>query len=153
MDTNIKIMKNKLYIFLIALISMSSMSCMKDNDNIYDGPDVVEFVPITASVKKGTVATPGTATAVVQLVGHQQNAPIDINYTIAGTGVQGTDYTLSGTAGKVTIPANSSSANIVITAIPANITTGTRTVILTLSGNSQIGASQNYKTYTLTITQ
>lgn len=146
-------MKTKIYIFLIALISVSFTSCMKNRDNIYEGPDVVEFVPLTASVKKGTVATPGTATAVVQLVGHQQAAATEINYTISGTGVQGTDYTLSGTSGKVTIPANSSSANIVITAIPANIATGTRTVVLTLTGNSQIGVSQNYKTYTLTITQ
>jgi hypothetical protein len=127
---------------------------MKDRDNIYEGPDVVEFVPITASVKKGTVATPGTATATVQLVGHQKSTPTEISYTITGTGVSSTDYTIAGTAGKVSIPANSSSANIVITAIPANIPSGTRTVILTITGGTNdVGISANYKVYTLTITQ
>ncbi|KQC01032.1 hypothetical protein [Pedobacter sp. Hv1] len=128
---------------------------MKDRKNIYEGPDVVEFLGITGTVKKGTVATPGVANVTVQLVGHQSTSPTEISYAIAttGTGVNGTDYTIAGTANKITIPANSSSANIVVTAIPANIPTGTKTVVLTLLGNSTIGVSANYKTFTLSITQ
>lgn len=148
-------MKAKLYLLLLTIISISSVSCMKNRDNIYTGPDVVEFVPLTASVKKGTTATPGTAVATVQLVGHQKTVDTEIAYQIAttSTGTIGTDFSLSGTTGKVIIPANSSSATITITAIPANIATGTRTVVLNLLGNSTIAASANYKTYTLTITQ
>jgi hypothetical protein len=148
-------MKAKIYLLLLTIISISSVSCMKNRDNIYTGPDVVEFVPLTASVKKGTTAAPGSAVATVQLVGHQKTVDTEIMYQVAtiSTGAIGTDFSLSGTTGKVIIPANSSSATITVTAIPANIATGTRTVVLTLIGNGAIAASANYKTYTLTITQ
>ncbi|MDQ0636849.1 hypothetical protein QF042_000414 [Pedobacter sp. W3I1] len=148
-------MKSKIYLLLLSLISISSVSCMKNRDNLYSGPDVVEFVPLTATVKKGTPAAPGTAVATIQLVGHQQSVDTEIIYEVAttSTGTTGTHFSLSGTTGKVIIPANSSSANITITAIPANIATGTRTVVLNLLGNGNIAASANYKTYTLTITQ
>ncbi|MFD0941226.1 hypothetical protein [Pedobacter boryungensis] len=128
---------------------------MKDRDNIYKGPDVVEFLGTTGTVKKGTTAVPGVANVTVQLVGHQSNSPIELNYSIAATStaVSGTDYNITGTMGKVTIPANSSSANIVVTVIPAGIPTGTKTLVLNLQGNSTIPASANYKTYTLSITQ
>lgn len=148
-------MKTKIYLLLITLISTSSVSCMKNRDNIYEGADVVEFVPLTATVKKGTVALPGTSVATIQLVGRQKTVDTEIMYEIAttSTGVSGTHFTLSGTTGKAIIPANSSAVTITVTAIPANIATGTRTVVLNLIGNSSIGASANYKTYTLTITQ
>ncbi|MBB4109616.1 hypothetical protein [Pedobacter zeae] len=148
-------MKTKIYLLLLTLISISSISCMKNRDNIYTGPDVVEFVPLTASVKKGTTAAPGTAVATVQLVGHQKSVDTEITYEVAATstGTLGTHFSLSGTTGKVIIPANSSAATITVTAIPANIATGTRTVVLNLVGNSSIAPSANYKTYTLTITQ
>ena len=147
-------MKSKLLILSIFILSISNMSCMKDRDNLYKGPDVVEFLGTTGTVKKGTTATPGVANITVQLVGHQSSSPIELNYTIgAGTAVSGTDYTIAGTLGKVTIPANSSSANIVVTVVPAGIPTGTKTLILNLVGNNTIPASQNYKTYTLSITQ
>lgn len=148
-------MKAKIYLLLLTLISISSVSCMKNRDNIYTGPDVVEFVPLTASVKKGTTASPGTAVATIQLVGHQKNVDTEIMYEVAttSTGTLGTHFSLSGTPGKIVIPANSSAATITITAIPANIPTGTRTAVLNLIGNSTIAASANYKTYTLTVTQ
>jgi hypothetical protein len=146
----------KLLFFILFAATTVLSSCMKDRENIYDGPSVVEFVPLTASIKKGTTATPGTATAVVQLVGPQVSTPTELSYSIAttSTGVNGTDYTIAGTAGKVTIPANSSSANIVITALPATFpATGSKTVVLNLLGNDSFKPSENYKTYTLTITQ
>lgn len=76
-------MKSKLLILSIFLLSISSMSCMKDRKNIYEGPDVVEFLGITGTVKKGTVATPGVANVTVQLVGHQSTSPTEISYAIA----------------------------------------------------------------------
>jgi hypothetical protein len=142
-------------IFILFALVLSS--CMKDRENIYDGPTVVEIVPTTASIKKGTVVAPGTAVATVQLVGPQVSTATEINYQVAttSTGVSGTDYTISGTPGKVTIPANSSSGAITITALPATFPnpTGTRTVVITLLGNDTVKPSANYKTYTLTITQ
>lgn len=143
-------------IFLLFVIAIFISSCMKDRDNLYKSATVVEFVPITASIKKGTIATPGTAIATVQLVGPQVSSATELDYEIAttSTGTQGTDYSIAGTSGKVTIPANSSSAAIFITALPSTFpTTGSKTVVLTLKGNSTVGPSANYKTYTLTITQ
>jgi len=147
------------YIYIIAvLFSIANVftGCMKDRANLYTGPTVVEFSPITGSVKKGTTAAPGSASVLIQLVGPQVSTATDIDYQVstASTGVIGTDYTISGTVGKATIPANSSSATITITALPATFpTTGSRTVVLTLLGNATVPASTNYKTFTLTITQ
>ena len=148
-------MKTKLIILFIAVLSVSSISCMKNRDNIYTGADVIEFVPITASVKKGTAVTPGSTKATVQLVGKQKTVDTEVNYTLTGTAVIGTDYTVAGTtSGKVLIPANTSAADIVITVVPAGIPTGTKTVILTLTGaGNGVGLSANYTVYTLTITQ
>lgn len=146
-----------IYILTVALgIGTLLTSCMKDRANIYTGPTVVEFSPITgtATAKKGTGAVT-TATVAVQLVGPQVSTATDINYIVetTSTGVSGTDYSIGGTAGKVTIPANSSSANIVITPLTGFTVAGTKKVIITLTGNSTIAPSANYKTYTCTITQ
>jgi len=148
----------KSIIFIIFTLTTVLSSCMKDRENLYDGPTVVEIVPTTASIKKGTLAAPGSAVATVQLVGPQVSTATEINYQVAttSTGVSGTDYTISGTLGKVTIPANSSSGTITITALPATFPTSTgttRTVVITLLGNDTVKPSANYKTYTLTITQ
>jgi hypothetical protein len=39
-------------------------------------------------------------------------------YSVTGSATVGTDYTLSGTPGQVTIPAGQTSANITLTALP-----------------------------------
>ncbi|RYF18770.1 MAG: hypothetical protein EOO42_15000 [Flavobacteriales bacterium] len=117
----------------------------------YDQPSQIEFKPITVTLAKGTVATPGSSTILVQLVGPQQNTAIDIDYQIdaASTAVAGTHYNIAGTAGKITIPANSSSAQIVVTAIPANLTSSKK-LILTLQSGA-LPVSPNYKTSTITL--
>ncbi|MBW4891688.1 hypothetical protein KXQ82_18330 [Mucilaginibacter sp. HMF5004] len=148
-------MKKIKYIYIVAvLFSIANVftGCMKDRANLYTGPTVVEFSPITGSVKKSV--TTGSA-VLVQLVGPQVSTPTEVNYEIAttSTGVMGTDYSISGTVGKATIPANSSSATITITPLATFPATGSKTVVLTLLGNSSVPANPNYKTFTLTITQ
>lgn len=117
----------------------------------YEGASLIEFKPITVTLAKGTVAAPGTTTVLVQLVGPQQSAPISIPYTIdaTSTAVAGTHFTAS-TNGTVTIPANSSTGSIVITAIPANVTSAKK-LILVLSDGAAVAASANYKKSTITI--
>lgn len=117
----------------------------------YDQPSQIEFKPITATLAKGTVAAPGTVTILIQLVGPHRDSNLDVEYTIdpASTALEGTHYTITGTAGKVTIPANSSSAQIILTAIPANLATSKR-LILTLKDGA-LPVSPNYKTSTITL--
>jgi hypothetical protein len=40
--------------------------------------------------------------------------PVTVNYSMSGSAVLGTDYTLSGTPGQVTIPAGQSSAKVIL---------------------------------------
>lgn len=117
----------------------------------YDQPSQVEFKPVTVTLAKGTTAAPGSTTVLIQLVGPQQGSDINIDYSIdpASTAVAGTHYTISGPAVKITIPANSSSAQLVITAIPANLATAKK-LILTLKDGT-LPVSQNYKTSTITL--
>lgn len=149
----IKKMKNMKKLLYLAILATSTLlvSCKKYKVD-FDQPTQVEFKPITVTLAKGTVAVPGTATILVQLVGPQRGQDLSIPYTIdaASTAVAGTDYTSSSTSGTLVIPANKSSVSLVITAIPANIKT-TKKLILTLSDGGAVPVSQNYKTSTITI--
>jgi len=134
----------------LLILLLFLLSCKKYRVE-YDQPSQVEFKPITATLPKGTVAAPGSVTILVQLVGPQRDADLSVEYAVdpASTAVAGTHYTASGTAGKITIPANSSSAQIVLTAIPANLATAKK-LILTLKDGA-LPVSANYKTSTITL--
>ncbi len=43
--------------------------------------------------------------------------PVTVNYSMSGSAALGTDYTLSGTPGQVTIPAGQTSANVILHAL------------------------------------
>ena len=55
---------------------------------------------------------------------------------MSGTAALGADYTLSGTAGQVTIRAHASSAKVDLTAKRDHITEGSETAIMTLRPGS-----------------
>jgi hypothetical protein len=55
---------------------------------------------------------------------------------MSGTATNGTDYTLSGTAGQVRILAGQSSATITLKAKADHVTEGTETAIMTLQPGS-----------------
>jgi hypothetical protein len=57
---------------------------------------------------------------------------ITVGYAMSGTATNGTDYTLSGTANQVTIPAGQSSAAVTLTSFLDQVTEGTETAIMTL---------------------
>ncbi|RZK43233.1 MAG: hypothetical protein EOO90_04520 [Pedobacter sp.] len=117
----------------------------------YDQAPQVEFKPITVTLAKGTTTTPGRTTVLVQLIGPHQSSDISVPYTIdaASTAVAGTHFTAS-TTGTVTIPAGSSTGSIVITAMPENVPSARR-LILVLSDGGTLPVSPNYRRSTITI--
>ncbi|MRG44598.1 T9SS type B sorting domain-containing protein [Chitinophaga sp. SYP-B3965] len=99
-----------------------------DNDNapanlelsVTKTADAVE----SGAVGKFTISLPGTTTTSTEA--------ITVNYTIAGTATNGTDYTnLTGT---VVIPANTHSVDVDVTAAADQILEGLETVTLTITG-------------------
>lgn len=93
-----------------------------------------------------------TDSVLVQLVGPQRSTPTVINYTVrsTSTAVEGTHYNFVPTGARtVTIPANSSSAYILINTIPNSVAASpaSATLILDLTGASGIPPSFNFKSF------
>ena len=59
-----------------------------------------------------------------------------VSYAMSGTATRGTDYSLTGTAGQVTIPAGQSSGTVTLKAKIDSVTEGTETAIITLQPGS-----------------
>jgi hypothetical protein len=57
---------------------------------------------------------------------------ITVGYAMSGTATLGTDYTLSGTAGQVTIPAGQSTGTVTLKAKKDNVQENTETAVMTL---------------------
>jgi hypothetical protein len=62
------------------------------------------------------------------------SSALTVNYTIAGTAINGTDY--QSLSGSVSIPAGAASAVVTVTPIDDTTVEGNETVILTVSGNA-----------------
>jgi len=77
---------------------------------------VIEGGTATYKVKASTAVTQSTT----------------VFYSMSGTATLGSDYTLSGTPGQVTIPAGAHGAKITMTTIDDQVTEGTETAIMTL---------------------
>jgi len=93
-----------------------------------------------------------TDSILVQLVGPQSSSPTVITYTIrsTSTAVEGTNFTFNPAGARtVTIPANSSSAYILINTIPNSVAAApaSATLILDLAGASGVSPSFNYKAF------
>jgi hypothetical protein len=57
---------------------------------------------------------------------------VTVSYAMSGTATLGNDYTLSGTAGQVTIAAGQSSASVVLQALSDNVKEKKETATMTL---------------------
>jgi hypothetical protein len=77
------------------------------------------------SVRVGSSATFTVTTSLVNA-----SAPVVINYLMGGSAIQGKLYSLSGTSGRITIPAGSSSATVNLTVLkrPKKAKTATMTL-------------------------
>ncbi len=145
-------MKYIKYLFLLLVVSSIS-ACFPEDDQAFNGPTVTEFKPTLRSVR--LTAAPGSANALIQLVGPQQGAAITIPFTIdaSSTAIRGVHYTITSTDNTVSIAANSSSTTIPISLIPGSVTAaaGVRLIIDIAGGSAGIVPNPNFKRYTLTI--
>ncbi|WP_113660956.1 hypothetical protein [Pedobacter nanyangensis] len=161
-------------LFFLGGVAISMLGCFPEDKNTYDGPTVVEFKnhlfgKLGGSLPAGVLSSPaptvlgrnisvaqrGTDTIYVQLVGPQSSSATEVNYTVAttNTAVEGTNYNFRPVgARKMTIPANSSVGYLLVDVIPGSVPTSTtRSLAVTLVGNGTVKASENYKTFTLTL--
>ena len=87
---------------------------------------------IAATDSTATESGPTTGTFRVSRTGSTVSS-LTVFYTLGGTAVSGTDYTLTPAPSSVTIPAGSSSATITVTPINDVVMEGNETAVMTLS--------------------
>ncbi len=162
--------KHSSLFYLLIGLAFSLTSCFENPSWVYEGAPVVEIKNdragfatqptnnVANTIRARTVRQGISRDSIlVQLVGPQQPNPTEVNYTIAptSTAIEGTNFSVVGTKGQVVIPANSSFGYLkfqFLPGIPASATpTQTVTLAITLTGNSTVLPSENYKTFTYTI--
>jgi len=90
---------------------------------------------VNVSVSPTSIREGQSATYTITL-SNATNVPITVNYGMSGKAILGSDYTLSGSASQVTIPAGQTSASVTLAAIVDNLKEKPETAIMTLqSGN------------------
>ncbi len=175
-------MLRKYIIYPIVLFVLGTMfiGCLPEKSEtalIYNGPVVTEIKNFTfgqqASVlsAKGVSTLAGTQTdstrtvmlnvrgtdsILVQLVGPQSAAPIDVNFRVrsTSTAVEGTHYTFNPVgARKVTFAPNTSLAYIKLNLVPNSLTTvgDQRTVIVDLLSDGNIKPNPNFNKFIVTL--
>lgn len=144
----------KTYIALSAFVMMIMMaSCTKDfTKTTYSGPDVVEFANPATGVLTRTITVPtGGTTAdsvLVQLVAPQRSTATNVTFTVdAASTILPSEYTLTSPS-PVSIAANTSATWV---KFRFNKPAASRTLIVTLTGGDNVGASVNWRTFTYTI--
>ena len=75
---------------------------------------------------------------------------VTVSYSMSGTAALGSDYTLSGTPGKVTIPAGQSSPSVTLKAAPNRALKKQKTATMTLQSGAGYKLSTT-KAATITI--
>ncbi len=130
----------------IALIGWLSAGCeTSDVNRVFEGPYFVRFTDTLVTFKE-SYSQP--ISIQVHNVGPILNEPITVNYTVSGTARAGRDYTIQSTEGKVVIPANKSTGNIVLKLINnANNILESQSLTFTLTSVTpstlQVGFGQN----------
>jgi hypothetical protein len=130
----------------IVAVGWITIACEEqDLDRTFQGPYFVRFTDSTLTYKESySPIIPIT----VHNVGPVLNQPITVSYTISGTAREGKDYSIEGTKGTVTIPANKSFGQINLKLINnANNILESQTLIFTLTSVSpnslQVGFGQD----------
>lgn len=145
-------MKKRVLITLgsIALLSAVVFTGCKDDED--PGPDFdVQFENAEASVAENA----GSATIKIQLPGGAEGSDVEVSFTISGTAVSGTDFTISATS-PITLTAGELEKTVTVTLMDNLEEDGEKTVILTITGVAINGINVPQGTlgqeYTLTIT-
>jgi hypothetical protein len=79
----------------------------------------VAYPTVSLAVSPVKIGKNGTATFTVSGTTTNPSQPLVVGYSIGGTAAPGSDYTLSGSANQITIPAGQSFGSITLTAITA----------------------------------
>jgi hypothetical protein len=87
-------------------------------------------VSVSLSVTPGSIRTRGTATFTISTQAAASTA-VTVTYTMSGTAIMGSNYSLSGTPGQVTIQPGASSATVTLTELSVGRRAKTGTMTLT----------------------
>lgn len=138
-------------IFGLALVvSFMLAACEEDRTILSESNYHVKFDLNNTSLTEGN----STVTIPVRLVATASAAPVEIQYTVTGTAVEGTDFEFVSTKGSATIAAGAFATNVVIKLLDDVNSDGAKTIILTLtsvSGGFRTGDGLPGKVLTLTI--
>jgi hypothetical protein len=175
-------MRNKLYILLFGILSMTFTGCIENEDPlwagsqvefdaaIYNAPALSKTFPIltrvpaygraiNATATNAGVPDPlinrtaGSAILYVNLIGKHLSADQMLSLSVVAeetTAVSGVHYTIPS---EVTIPANSSVAEVPVTILNPGPSATPVVLVLQLDGNGTISPSENYKRVGLSIAQ
>lgn len=127
---------------LALLTGLAMVACEEqDMDRTFEGPYFVRFTDTTLTYKESYNQVVPIR---VHNVGPLLNEPITITYTVSGSAREGKDYSIAGTKGTVTIPANESFGEIQLKLINnANNILESQNLVFTLTGvepaNLQVG--------------
>ena len=108
---------------------------------------------ITISASPTGIHEGGTATYAIAASTPNPNAPITAGHPMGGEAVYGQHYNLSGTYGKVTIPAGATSTSVTLMAAVTNLTTKSEkaTMVLQSSSSYKLPKSKSLKKASVTI--
>jgi hypothetical protein len=150
-------------IFNIAIIFLTTAifltSCVKDTTNTtYTGSDLLEFAnpnyiaplnPIAKTITTTSITTPRADSMYIQLVGPQRSTATNVTFAVdaASTAVAGTDYTIV-TPSPIVIPAFTSGVKVRVT---VSKVTSTKRLIFNITGGDNAKISENFKTFTFTL--
>ncbi len=167
-----------IYFLIISFLSLLISSCIK-NEEVLFSDSLVEMDAATWNANSVGVTYPiltrqpaagrassstfasdsiitrrsGTIRLRVNLVGAHKTTDTEVTYTVdpSSTAIAGTHFTAL--PGKVTIPAKSSFGFIEVQILNPGPTTGTRDLIITLTGGAGVSVNTNYSTVGLRISQ
>lgn len=104
---------------------------------------------VSISAAPTVVRGGGTATFTISVSPTNPTSAITVGYAMGGRAVLGKHYSLSGTPGRITIPAGASSANVTLTVLSTARRSKTATMILG-SGSGYSLSPPNYASVTIT---
>lgn len=111
-------------------------------------PAAIPTIRVAASPTTASASKRGTATFTVSTSVVNPTAAVVVNYTMTGRARLGTNYTLSGSPGLITIPARANSATVTLTAITGRKRSKIASMVL-ISGSGYNISSPNTASVTI----
>jgi serine protease len=96
---------------------------------------IAPAVSVTATDAAAAEAGPDPGTFTISRTG-ATTSPLTVNFTLGGTAINGTDYTVVPSSSAVVIPAGATTATVTITPISDTLVEGSETVDLLLNGSA-----------------